>query len=194
MTVEEFLRKTVILQILEEVVGHLDTRFSRMRYLVQSDLCLVPSIAITMPQEAFVKSAQTFAEEYVDDLPHAASLSPELERWHMRCRRSCSSVSQIVPAEVIKECPSSYPNLRKLLQLLCTLPVTSNSCERSFSKLKLLKTYLRSIMKDDRLTSLALLYIHRGLSASPEIVEGTLNLFTAQHKRRMTLKFESLVA
>ena len=45
-----------------------------------------------------------------------------------------------------------------------------------------------------RLTSLALLYIHRGLSASPEIVEGTLNLFTAQHKRRMALKFESLVA
>ena len=40
------------------------------------------------------------------------------------------------------------------------------------SKLKLLKTYLRSTMKDDRPTSLALLYIHRGLSASPEIVEG----------------------
>ena len=56
--VEEFLRKTVSLQFLDEVVGHLDTRFSRMRYVVQSGLCLVPSIAITMPQEAFVKSAQ----------------------------------------------------------------------------------------------------------------------------------------
>ena len=35
---------------------------------------------------------------------------------------------------------------------------------------------------------------YSGWSASPEFVKGTRNLFTAQHKRRMALKFESLVA
>ena len=46
---------------------------------------------------------------------------------------------------------SLYPNLSILLQVLVTLPVT-------FSTLKRLKTYLRSSMRDERLTSLALIH------------------------------------
>jgi len=47
-----------------------------------------------------------------------------------------------------------------LLQVLATLPVTTATAERSFSTLKRLKTYLRSSMVDDRLTSLALIHVH----------------------------------
>ncbi|KAL8584947.1 hypothetical protein ACOMHN_043583 [Nucella lapillus] len=39
-----------------------------------------------------------------------------------------------------------YPNLHKLLQLVCTLPITTSECERSISRLRTLKTYLRSTM------------------------------------------------
>ena len=54
---------------------------------------------------------------------------------------------------------SSFPELQKLLSLFLTLPVTVASAERSFSKLKLIKTYLRSKMKQARLTNLAILSI-----------------------------------
>jgi len=53
-----------------------------------------------------------------------------------------------------------YPNVTVLLQVLATLPVTTATAERSFSTLKRLKTYLRSSMRDDRLTSLALVHVH----------------------------------
>ncbi|XP_066959002.1 uncharacterized protein [Macrobrachium rosenbergii] len=45
-----------------------------------------------------------------------------------------------------------YPNLWVALRIACTLSVTVNSAERSFSKLKLIKTYLRPSMGQDRLT------------------------------------------
>ena len=55
---------------------------------------------------------------------------------------------------------SLYPNVAVLLQVLATLPVTTATAQRSFSTLKRLKTYLRSSMADDRLTSLALIHLH----------------------------------
>jgi hypothetical protein len=43
------------------------------------------------------------------------------------------------------------------------MPVTVASAERSFSKLKLLKNYLRSTMFQERLNGLATLSIEKGL-------------------------------
>lgn len=54
---------------------------------------------------------------------------------------------------------SSFPQLHKLLLLFLTIPVTVASAERSFSKLKLIKTYLRSKMSQSRLSHLATLSI-----------------------------------
>jgi hypothetical protein len=48
-------------------------------------------------------------------------------------------------------------------RILFTLPVTVASAERSFSKLKLLKNYLRSTMSQERLNDLATLCIEKKL-------------------------------
>ena len=42
------------------------------------------------------------------------------------------------------------PSIAALLRIVCVLPVTSNEAERSFSRLKLLKTCLRSTMTNQR--------------------------------------------
>ncbi|KMQ81809.1 52 kda repressor of the inhibitor of the protein kinase-like protein [Lasius niger] len=54
-----------------------------------------------------------------------------------------------------------FPNLRVAIQILLTISVSIASCERSFSKLKLILTYLRSTMEQDRLSDLALLCIEK---------------------------------
>jgi hypothetical protein len=56
-----------------------------------------------------------------------------------------------------------FPNLRTALQIMLTVAVSVASCERSFSKLKLIKTYLRSSMKQERLSDLALLSIEKAM-------------------------------
>ena len=52
-----------------------------------------------------------------------------------------------------------FYNFCTALRIFCTLPVTVASAERSFSKLKLIKNFMRSTMTQDRLTDLAVLSI-----------------------------------
>ncbi|XP_050523747.1 uncharacterized protein LOC126895659 [Daktulosphaira vitifoliae] len=51
---------------------------------------------------------------------------------------------------------SSYPDVCTDLLMFLTVPVTTTKDERSFSKLKLIKNYLRSTMQQERLSSLSL--------------------------------------
>lgn len=51
------------------------------------------------------------------------------------------------------------PNVNIALRILLTLPVTVASGERSFSKLKLIKNYLRSTMSQERTSALAMISI-----------------------------------
>ncbi|PWA55480.1 hypothetical protein CTI12_AA373780 [Artemisia annua] len=52
-----------------------------------------------------------------------------------------------------------FPNLLLAYKILLTLPVTVATVERSFSNLKILKSYLRSTMSQERLNGLAILSI-----------------------------------
>jgi hypothetical protein len=57
-----------------------------------------------------------------------------------------------------------YPNVSDAYRILLTVPVTVASAERSFSKLKLLKDYLRSTMSQERSNGLAMCSIEKDIS------------------------------
>ena len=59
---------------------------------------------------------------------------------------------------------TAFPNVYIALRIYLTIPVTVASGERSFSKLKLIKNYLRSNMIQDRLSSLAIISIESEIS------------------------------
>ena len=54
---------------------------------------------------------------------------------------------------------TSYSKLVTAVVLFVTLPVTFATAETSFSKLKIIKTYLRSSIAQDRLDALAMISI-----------------------------------
>jgi hypothetical protein len=57
----------------------------------------------------------------------------------------------------------SYPNVSIAYRILFTVPIMVASAKMSFSKLKLLKNYLRSTMSQERLNGLATLCIEKKL-------------------------------
>jgi hypothetical protein len=73
-----------------------------------------------------------------------------------------TSISSIEIFEYVRNM-DSYPNISITYWILFTVSVTVASAERSFSKLKLLKNYLRSTMSQERLNDLATLCIEKRL-------------------------------
>ena len=65
------------------------------------------------------------------------------------------------------------------------VPVTTSECERTVSVLRRLKTYLRSTMRQDRLSSLALLHINYTMVID---VDEVIDMFARKHPRRMILR------
>jgi len=80
----------------------------------------------------------------------------------------------------------SLPTISVILQYYLTICVSVASCERSFSKLKLIKNFLRSTMSEDRLNNLAILSIERK-TASEIDFDNIINKFSSMKARKHTL-------
>jgi len=74
-----------------------------------------------------------------------------------------------------------YPNVYILLTILGTFPVSTATSERSFSTTRHLETYLRSSIRNERMTGLALLSIHKDRQIDREKI---MNDFVASSNRR----------
>jgi hypothetical protein len=73
---------------------------------------------------------------------------------------------------------SSFPNLFIALRIFLTLPVSVASGERNFSKLKVIKTYLRTSMIQERFYDVGLLAIEKELCESlelPDVIDELAN-------------------
>ena len=77
----------------------------------------------------------------------------------------------------------SLPILSLSLQLFLTICVSVASCERNFSKLKLIKNYLRSTMGQSRLSDLAILSIESDMVKDVDFDE-VIDKFAALKTRK----------
>ena len=125
---------------------------------------------------------------YEDDLPASLSLDAELDLWQQHWIAHPNLASQLnTPEKALHHADKDfYPNINVLLRIMATLPVTSCECERSISLLRLVKSSLRSSMRQNRLNGLALLHSHQGsfVTITPEEV---VEEFAISNPRRMTL-------
>lgn len=88
---------------------------------------------------------------------------------------------------------SLYPNVVISYRIFLTLPVTVASSERSFSKLKLIKTYLRSTMTQDRLTNLAILTIENDITKNLNYTE-VIDQFANLNVEKLSFNYNFLYA
>lgn len=109
-------------------------------------------------------SIARLGEFYKGDLDSVSLMAEfELFRRHSEFRR-CKSILEILKVLTQRKLTHAYPNVTCMYKLCLTLPVTTATTERSFSKLKLVKTTLRSTMIEERLSALLLLSIERELT------------------------------
>ena len=124
---------------------------------------------------------------YAGDL-HDESFTTELSQWYLKWKSECDTLGEkALPkslAFTLPRCSSYFANIQILLRILCTLPVTSCSSERSFSALKQIKSDIRSTMTNQCLTSLTLLHVHHDI---PVDISKAIDDFAMKYPRRLRL-------
>lgn len=185
-TPNEYYKRTITIPLLDHIISEMVSRFSKHQQSIVNGLLLVPSIIVTKSLADATSQISQFGDLYSDDLPSPSSLQSEIHTWHMKWTQEKQNHGD--PKSLLFALPSAtsvFPNIRELLRLLCTLPITSCSAERSFSGLKRIKTTLRSTMGNERLTSLALLHLHQDIDVN---VSEVIDEFARVHPRRMELR------
>ena len=122
---------------------------------------------------------------YAVDLPNVSSLSGEICNWYNKWKyEEKDHGSNSLPStlsSIWTRISSFYPNIKALVTILCTLPVTSCTAERSFSSLNVSKL---SSMSNERLSNLTLLHMHQAI---PIDIEEVIDEFSRRHPRRIQL-------
>ena len=109
----------------------------------------------------------------------SANIKGEVLLWQQTVRALPKELSG--PLDALQHCNRNlFPTVHRLLTIMATLPVTTCSCERSFSSLKYLKNYLRSTTGEERLNGLAMAFIHDFDISPDEVLD---NLATKKERR-----------
>lgn len=97
-----------------------------------------------------------------------------------------NDVAKILEFIYLNNLTAVCPNITIALRILLTMLVTVASAERSFSKLKLIKNYLRSTMSQERLTNLVTISIEETILDHIDIHE-TIEDFANKKARRVEI-------
>ena len=170
---EEYFKRNITIPFLDHVICCIDQKFSQSATTVSS---LLGTKDLSL-EKALVK--------YSSDLPSPELFNMELKRWKSHYMAMPSELGPASPAKAIKDSDSTlFPNINVLLQIACTIPVTSCECERSASSLWRLNNYMRASMGKDRLSYLALLHIEY---ETPINFEDVVDCYASLHPRRLEL-------
>ena len=163
-------RINVYYPFIDHVVKELETRFSSNHEGLIAVQYLVP---VHLPQlsQDHIDSLEYYYGKYLTS-GEKENLATEVLKW-----KKCYEGKAI--KERPKSCTSAFSNcssqtfpiLHKIFTIFLTTPVGSVSCERSFSALRRLKLWTRASMKEERLSGLAMLMMHRGTEYIPTTEE-----------------------
>lgn len=178
---EEYYRRSIAIPLLDCIICELDSRFSSLAKTASKLLFLAPS-AISNATDEDLRDIIAF---YESDLTDASLVEQEIRLWRQKWSRVTNDERSDFLGDALLECDEDrFPNLFKLLKIACTLPITSCTCERSFSTLRRLRTWIRSSMGCSRMSSLALMNIHYG---HPVCYDKAVDIFLRLHPRKIEL-------
>ena len=102
-------------------------------------------------------------------------------------------INEISPINVLNYIKrlKSFPNACITFRILLTIHITVTFAKRSFLKLKLIKSYLRSIMLQEKLSRLVILSIEKEMLTELEC-KNLINNFLSQKARKINFNWKNI--
>jgi hypothetical protein len=155
-------------------ITQLQNRYAGAHAVATSFHCLSPQFLSddSSTDEVVLEKAESLIAAYSCDI--SDSFKTQLLSFRALFKediRTISTVAELADFLVVKNYSllPTFQDLYTALLLFLTIPVTVATAERSFSKLKLIKTYLRNTMTDERLSGLAILSIENAAARKLDV-------------------------
>jgi len=168
---EHQFRRSMFYPLIDSILIELNDRFSN------KNLDLLKILAAMYPE------SQQFLE-----FKSLCSLADHLNCDLNQLQNELNVIKPMIKDEKLKSTTELYENLRPYKEAsptvmtmiigALTIPVSSTTCERSFSKMKLIKQSTRNTTNDSRLSDMCLLAMERGLEIDFEKV---IDVFSLNH-------------
>nr|XP_011468653.1 PREDICTED: zinc finger MYM-type protein 1-like [Fragaria vesca subsp. vesca] len=157
---QESFRVHYFVYIIDQAIGSLERRFEQYEQYEETFGFLFTAKKLkSLDADELKRSCNNLEKKlengYTSDID-GEDLFNELELLQKNLPNEHDTASAILNFLKRANC---YPTSCLAYRILLTIPVTVASAERSFSKLKILKSYLRSAMSQERLNALALISI-----------------------------------
>lgn len=160
---ENAFRNNIFFIAMDSIISNLSARFQTTAAICET---FAPILKLTdMTEEQIKTTCRALTRKYHRDL----TAEFENEMLHLHTIYSATFPHTLSPLELLNaiykmQLQSIFGEICIALRIFCTLPVTVAGGERAFSKMRLVKNYLRSTMSQERLNSLALLSIESQLA------------------------------
>lgn len=181
-----YFKTTVFYGTLDIIINKINFRFEGMNNLTSLFVVLTPEFLSSETDKQLYSKANQLCAEYDEDL--SQEFASEIQSFRLALREdinSRKSVREVADLLFIDNfsLACSIPNVCTAYLLFLTLPVTVATAERTFSKLKLIKNYLRSSISQERLSGLSILSVECDIAKSIDLSE-VIQTFASQNAIR----------
>lgn len=150
--------------MLDEMIQGIDERFS------QETLNLIASMGKMLKLQTDDADIKILSEAFnLKNIHTEIKLLINIPEIESICGSSNINISKWLDWLVDSGRSEIFSDFYKSIKLFVTIPVTSCSCERAFSKLTIVKSKLRSVMTQKRLDALMLIFIEQHISTEIDI-------------------------
>lgn len=180
LTGEEKFRVCFFNCLIDTVITEIDERFSYLREC--NRLFHILEDIRNVHKNSNHREACEELAEFVGGID-GAELDSEFGFLSHLLPGDAKTPSKVLEFLVDRDMKSAFPNTTAVCQVFLTIPFSVASAERSFSKLKLIKTYLRSTMSQERLSALAVLSIENQTARQVDYKDIITRFATAKTQR-----------
>lgn len=157
---KQYYEQNLFLPLLDHFIVQLDERFSKHRHILSALQLLIPKYIVQDTTD--LKTLNDCALFYKRLLPSFDTFEAEIKIWKSfwETKNKCDLPNCIM--ETIDKCnSSSYPNVKCLLIILCTLPVSNIDERRTYSAIRELKSLVVETTGKNTIPGVALMNIYR---------------------------------
>lgn len=186
-TNEDNFKVQIFFPVMDSVLSQLVARFKGTHEVVETFSFLNPTSFLSKTEKEVVNASYDFILKYSNDIStdftrQLLSLRTSLQKHQLK------TIKSLAIYIVENDLSIVFPDVLSACVIFITIPITVAEAERSFSKLKIIKNYLRNSMSQNRLSNIAVLNIERERTNEINISQIINNFANIKSRKKNFLK------